>query len=391
MNSIQLLNLKNNTKYQILSETIIKNINKLFSQSNIKFKNKKYKKTSNILKNNNFQLNKNKIENKTILILNKVSNDNIDNLVTEFLQNINITNNDEYNLIQTIFYKKLVKEINMIDNYFLFFMKIFSIIHYNLMLTPTYFINLIESKILFDYKDIDLDESIDFLKNYSDELYRVNNLKILKYFIYKQFLSVKVKNDINKILLEQNKYIPDIAFWFNKDELEEIKDIIINKVNLCNSIRDKILLENLLENYTEEIKIDIKMDPIKDDSDEFSNLVENIMEEYFYLESNEEIKEFIINECINAEQKNIFCAVSIKYYFTNENNELIIKLFNYLIKNKIIFKSNLSRGLILYISNNEISNLSKIKKLLLFLKNNNITKNIEHIFKKYKMKTYYEY
>lgn len=391
MNSIKLLNLKNNTKYQILSETIIKNINELFSQSNIKFKNKKYKKTSNILKNNNFQLNKNKIENKTILILNKVSNDNIDNLVTEFLQNINITNNDEYNLIQTIFYKKLVKEINMIDNYFLFFMKIFSIIHYNLMLTPTYFINLIENKILFDYKDIDLDESIDFLKNYSDELYRVNNLKILKYFIYKQFLSVKVKNDINKILLEQNKYIPDIAFWFNKDELEEIKDIIINKVNLCNSIRDKILLENLLENYTEEIKIDIKMDPIKDDSDEFSNLVENIMEEYFYLESNEEIKEFIINECINAEQKNIFCAVSIKYYFTNENNELIIKLFNYLIKNKIIFKSNLSRGLILYISNNEISNLSKIKKLLLFLKNNNITKNIEHIFKKYKMKTYYEY
>ena len=44
MNSIQLLKLKNNTKYQILDESIINKINNLFSNSNIKFKNKNIRK-----------------------------------------------------------------------------------------------------------------------------------------------------------------------------------------------------------------------------------------------------------------------------------------------------------------------------------------------------------
>jgi len=393
MDSIQLLDLKNNTKYQILDEKIISEINNLFSNSNIKFKNKKYKKTSNILKNNNFQLNKNKIENKTILILNKVSNDNINKLVVEFLQNVNIKLKEDYELIQKIFFIKLVKEINMIDNYFNLFIYIFSIIYNKLKFEPTFFINILENKICFDYKDIQLSDNFQFISEYKDELYRINTLKIIKYFIFKNFLGIKVKKDLDSILLEQNKYIPDISFWFDKKEIDRFKQQIFSKIDLCSCMRDKILLENLLDDIVD-IKINIDTNKLFEDTNEedsFSNLVENIMEEFLYLESTEEIKEFIINDCLNADKKNIFCSIAIKHFFDQENVDVIIKLFSYLIKNKIIFKSNLSRGLVLYISNNEINDITKIKKLLQFLKSNNITKNIEYIFKKYKMKTYYDY
>ena len=158
-------------------------------------------------------------------------------------------------------------------------------------------------------------------------------------------------------------------------------------------MRDKILLENLLDNIVD-IKINIdtsKFIEISDNEDMFNNSIENIIDEFLYLESNEEIKEFINNECLDADKKNMFCLITIKFFFTRENIDLILKLFSYLIKNKIIFKSNLSRGINLYMSNNEIKDENKIKKLLQFLKSNNITKNIEHIFKKYKMKTYNEY
>jgi len=393
MNSIQLLKLKNNTTYQILDEKIINKINNLFSNSNIKFKNKKYKKSSNILKNNNFQLNKNKIENKIILILNKVSNDNINKLIIEFLQNINIETKEEYELVQNIFFTKLVKEINMIDNYFNIFINIFSIVYNKLNIEPYFFINILKNKVYYDYKDIKLSNNFTFISNYKDEIYRINTLKIIKYFIFKNFFSENIKENINNILLEQNKYIPDIAFWFNKKDIDIFKDKILSKLKLCSCMRDKILLENLFDDDIN-IDININISNIKNEYDtenSFNNLVENIIKEFLYLESNEEIKEFIKTECISADKKNILCSIAIKYFFNQESTNSIIKLFTYLIKTKIIFKSNLSRGLILFITTNEDINNEKIKKLLQFLKSNNITKNIEHIFKKYKVKTYYEY
>ena len=251
----------------------------------------------------------------------------------------------------------------MIDNYFNLFINIFSIIYNKLNFEPNFFINILENKLSFDYKDDVLINKYLFISEYKDELYRINTLKIIKYFIFKKFLNSKVKMDVNNILLEQNKYIPDIAFWFNKNEVDTYKQQILDKIESCSSMRDKILLENLLDNIID-IKININTNNLYEENsneDSFINLIENIMEEFLYLESNEEIKEFIINECLEAEKKNIFCSIAIKYFFKNENINLIIKLFSYLIKNKIIFKSNLSRGLVLYISNNEINDIDKVK------------------------------
>ena len=70
-----------------------------------------------------------------------------------------------------------------------------------------------------------------------------------------------------------------------------------------------------------------------------------------------------------------------------------------LIKNKILFRSNISKGLLLFLEEYEpkgmidkVNNIDStyIINILKYLKKNNITKNIEHIFKKYKVKLYYE-
>ena len=84
-----LLSLKFSKKYSF-DENYRKNLelNKFF---NTRFKKLKYKKSS-LLKNSKLQFDKNKIDNKINLILNKISNDNIELLVREFIDKISYIN-----------------------------------------------------------------------------------------------------------------------------------------------------------------------------------------------------------------------------------------------------------------------------------------------------------
>lgn len=386
--------MKDNANYMILSEDVINRINDLFAESNINFKRKKNNKKINILKNTHFQLNKNKFENKLIMILNKVSNDNIDKLVVEFLQNIEISSEDEFNTVQHIIFTKIIKEIDMLPDYYNFITSIFKVMYFKHKYEPIFLINILENKVKYDYNNIELDDDFKFLEDFTNELYRVNNLKIIKYFIHMGLLYEELNKSICNILLNQNKYYIDISFWFTNMNLDNYNEALITKIKECNSMREKFLLENL---FDKKVIIDeetiIESNTMEDDTtsnDELQNLMNNIIEEYLYFKSNNEVKEFIEEYCINPEDKNLFCSLLIQNYFMIEDYNSILTLFNILIKNKGIFKSNISRGLVLYNNNNDINNIDKIKKLLLFLKSHNITKNIEFIFKKYKIKTFYK-
>ena len=55
----------------------------------------------------------------------------------------------------------------------------------------------------------------------------------------------------------------------------------------------------------------------------------------------------------------------------------------FLIYNKTLFKSNLSRGLINYYKNENNINIIIIKYIILFLKKKNITNGIEFIIQKF--------
>lgn len=394
MDSIKLLSMKDNANYMILSEDIINRINELFTQSNINFKRKKNNKKINILKNTHFQLNKNKFENKLIMILNKVSNDNIDKLVVEFLQNIEISSEDEFKTVQHIIFTKIIKEIDMLPDYYNFITSIFKVMYFKHKYEPTFLINILQNKVNYDYNDIELTDDFKFIEDFTNELYRVNNLKIIKYFIHMGLLSNELNDSISNILLNQNKYYIDISFWFTNMNLENYKDSLIMKIKECNSMREKFLLENLFdEKIVVEEETVLESNVVENNTtnnDELKNLMNSIIEEYLYFKSNNEVKEFIEEYCIKPEDKNLFCSLLIQNYFMIEDYNSILTLFNILIKNKGIFKSNISRGLVLYYNNNDINNIDKIKKLLLFLKSHNITKNIEFIFKKYKIKTFYK-
>ena len=171
-------------------------------------------------------------------------------------------------------------------------------------------------------------------------------------------------------------------------------NIIFCKEN--NMIRETLMLESLFQNQdlTTEIK---STEPAKNKPsnslDEFNIYIENIIEEYIYIGSPEEIINFITNECKDLESKNLFCKELLNRFFNiDTKSKLICDLFYELINKKIIFKSNISRGLILFLESTPSNKISTnlMEYLLKFLKTNNITKNIEHLFKKYKIKINYD-
>ena len=172
---------KSHNSVQNLDTEIIKKILFLFNSSkSYKIKKSKKKLTNNILKNPKLQVAKDKIENKVNLILNKLTKDNIDILINEFINLVNITSIEEYNIIQKTFYFKIINEIKFIDQYLVFIKIIFFIYKDKYNFEPNYFFELIENKIYFDYFDKNYDLKFIFIKDLCCENYRLNNLSLIR-------------------------------------------------------------------------------------------------------------------------------------------------------------------------------------------------------------------
>lgn len=374
-------------------------------------KNKKHKKfakkvNTNILKNQTVQNNKDIISNKINLILNKLSESNIDNLIIEFIQNINQIDHDTFNEIQKTFYLKIISEINFVKIY-IKFLKIIGYLYnkvqgYNL----SYFYSIVESKFKFDYTEQFIIPSnlSYFIKNIiNDTGHRINNLIIINNLIDNNMLAKSIYDYCDNIILNQEINISDIYNWFNlknrqltENEINNIT-IILGK-NIC-SPRDVILLENLInktniientinhasnviQSYTPVIKYDA-----------FNNQCNNILEEYLIENTLDDIKYFIDTVCIDTNTKNKFSEYLFYHYFTEniDSSMIIFDLIKQIIKNQYLFKSNLSKGLLLF--NNTwktqitkyINPINKMKKLLLLLKTTGITKGIEFLINQYKV------
>lgn len=373
-------------------------------------KNKKHKKfakkvNSNILKNQTVQNNKDIISNKINLILNKLSESNIDNLIIEFIQNINQVDYDTFNEIQKTFYLKIISEINFVKIY-IKFLKIIGYLYnkvqgYNL----SYFYSIVESKFKSDYTkyNIELSDLSYFIKNINDTGHRINNLIIINNLIDNNMLSKSIYDYCNNIILNQEIYISDIYNWFNlknrqltENEINNIT-IILGK-NIC-SPRDVILLENLInkthiiENTINHTSNVIQPRAPVINSDAFNNQCNNILEEYLIENTLDDIKYFIDTVCIDTNTKNKFSEYLFYHYFTEniDSSMIIFDLIKQIIKNQYLFKSNLSKGLLLFNNtwktqiNKYINPINKMKKLLLLLKTAGITKGIEFLINQYKV------
>ncbi len=438
---------------------IINTILNTFNNSdNLKIKkNKKIiLQKQNILKNSKIQIIKDKVINKINLILNKLSENNSNNLVIEFINNIKFDDEKDFKEFSKAIYFKILNEFKFVKRYLEFY-KIITLIYNKVYNYDTLtLINIIENKFKLDYlADTIVDTKYLFIIDISGEDYRLNNLYLIRELVNNNIISSNIYEYIDNIIINQNKYYSDIYYWFinnclTESQLLQIHSIINNYDNITNlSTRDKILLESLSKNIlnnnktknnltnnktinetTNEIKEHI-LNEIQDETineltnesnnksnnesnnkitnepnnkiiiknknliikkDNIFNIeIENIINEYLYLESIEEIEYFINNSCIDAMTKNIFSEVVITIYFKSDlddSNKIII-LLKELIKKQILFKSNLSRGLLnLYnkYTNNIINNKVKFKNILSVLKNMGITKGLESLILKNNIK-----
>jgi hypothetical protein len=382
-----------------LEDKVINNILEISKNSSLKYRQRKKKTLNNILKNKNIQNKKEQVVNITNLFLNKLTNDNTDIILEEFVKRFGIISKDEYNTILKSLFIKIIYEINFISEYLNFMKLLISIYYEKFNYEPDYFFDLIEKKIEYDY----LNKKDDiFFKKFNNENYRKSNLILIRKLVEEKFLDSKMLNFVKSILLNQND-IPDIYVWLKDYKLtlsEQNKIENLSKTNI--NFRSKVLLNNLLnlenENENENInindKIIIEYNNIKNDTKIVRNLninqdieSQNIYEEYFLLNDIKEVGEYILEECSSANKKNNFCKIGIEI-FTNGNHETkdkILKLYNILIKKKSLYKSNLSRGLMLFLKKNKNTNKNSTKLFLQYLLSKGITNGIEFMFKKYKV------
>lgn len=397
MNSVDLYKLKNDIKCVILSENIISNILESFSKSNIKII-KCVKKQVSTIKTNKVQAKKDLNENKIIMIMNKISENNINELIGEYISNIFVDTEEKYNVIMTELFNKMVKDVKFIENYIKFAIKIFIIEKKRLNLFPEEFINNIK---------VTINSNDDNERNACFIIIRM----LVKYAFFNKTIIDFMSNNIIKVE-DKSRYI-DCYNWFNgmdnitKDNYKDDILSIIIKCNNENMNREKILVESLIDinvkksdfakvvdsidnadnaEYAEYIENADNIDNAEDDS--FNTSLVNILEEYQFLKSVEEIIEFINTECQDINNKNSFCMEVINSFSNNILDGL--NLIDILIKKRVLFKSNISKGLVMFLNKNENIINSNIVQILKYLKTNNITKNIEHIFKRYKVKINYE-
>ena len=208
MNSTDLLKLKNDTKCILLNEAIVSTILGFF-----------------ILHNTKIQGKKNLNENKIIMIMNKISHNNINELVKEYLSIITINTVEEYNIIQQEILCKLVKDISFIDNYIPFIIKIFSIEKYRLSLEPIYFITNLDNKIRNNYS---IDINVDISQQIETE--RLSYLQVMTKLILFKFFTLDLYDYISNIILSQNMFKIDVYYWFNDNKHLLKKYTLIGKI-----------------------------------------------------------------------------------------------------------------------------------------------------------------
>ena len=301
MDTESLLSIKKLPECNLFNEVYLNDIKNYFKESNIKYV-KKNKKVCNVLKNSNFNLKKNKISNKLIFILNKLSETNLDKILIEFINNIKIENLESYEIIQKIIFDKIIKDNKFIDIYCEFLINIIKYIYNKYNYKPDGLIN-ITNKFVNEYNS----------KNESDRLVFLNFLTIM---IKNDFYTEHLINEISSMLVKL-QLVQDLKFWFDHYSLDKQ---CLKGFKITNT-REKLIYESIFEKQkpinnkkkgNEQSKTKIN------NSNIFLTQCDNIIEEYNYLNLNEEIDFFIENECKTEDNKYFFIEYIVNLYLTKK-------------------------------------------------------------------------
>lgn len=382
-----LLSFKDHKDLQNLDNDFLNSISDNFIKSYSKKVKKKIIKPilkCNLLKNSKLQADKNTVESRVNLILNKLSKNNFEQIIEEFLIKFSEIDQNVYDIILKSIFIKMIKDEKFITIFFKFYNNINQIYGYLFEFNNKEFINLIELKIKNDYLNLDLNENMKFLENFKSEEHRLNSLKLLIYLVEKKNLHINVINIVSDFLMNTD-FIPDINFWFsnkfikNNLNINDFNKKLVDKLNNEMNNRSLVLLKNLLDSNDIDYQIEdedneeeIFESSVEEVSDktEFEIQIDNILEEYLLLEEFDEILSFFENFINEDTDKKQFMSSLINFYFNSPLNNLskFKKLFVNLKKSKLI-KSELYKNSLNEILNNDdrfdyIDLDNKILKLL---------------------------
>lgn len=395
MNIEFLLSFKDHPELLLLNDSVIKSLPDNFVRIYSKKVKKKITKPiskSNILKNSKLQTAKNKDENKVNLVLNKLSEDNLNNIIQEFLETFVDVDQEKYDVILKTIYLKLIKDEKFIYIYYKLY-NIINSIYFSLFdLNNKFFIDTIQNKVLSDYNVKKLKDPFKFVSKLKTEENRINNLKLIILLIESDNLNKEIITKVTDIIINDDK-IPDIVFWFNNKiirkniKLEDYYDILSSKLKNKINNRSRVLLKNLLNIEDNEMLDDSEeLSEFSDDScvisvkeentkSEFEIEIDNIIEEFLLLEDVDEILTFIKEFSKDKDSTKLFTKTLLNFYFNSTIN-------NYS-KFKILF-INLKKSKLI---DNDfyISSLSELMNDENKLDYNNLTKKLDKIIEIYRL------
>lgn len=395
MNIEFLLSFKDHPELLLLNDSVIKSLPDNFVRIYSKKVKKKITKPiskSNILKNSKLQTAKNKDENKVNLVLNKLSEDNLNNIIQEFLETFVDVDQEKYDVILKTIYLKLIKDEKFIYIYYKLYNVINSIYFSLFDLNNKFFIDTIQNKVLSDYNVKKLKDPFKFVSKLKTEENRINNLKLIILLIESDNLNKEIITKVTDIIINDDK-IPDIVFWFNNKiirkniKLEDYYDILSSKLKNKINNRSRVLLKNLLNIEDNEMLDDSEeLSEFSDDScvisvkeentkSEFEIEIDNIIEEFLLLEDVDEILTFIKEFSKDKDSTKLFTKTLLNFYFNSTIN-------NYS-KFKILF-INLKKSKLI---DNDfyISSLSELMNDENKLDYNNLTKKLDKIIEIYRL------
>jgi hypothetical protein len=314
-----LLSFKTHADVQNFNLIITESENNSFKNHSYRYDKNKYYPKKLPAKKEGLQIT---IGNKFNLILNKLSETNFNNIITEFIENINYLTVDEYDEFQRVVYCKILSEINYINLYLRFLELVGYVYNHVLDYNLNYLINIIDIKFKFDY----LNEEINNDKyNFLIELNRINNIVLIKNLYNYELISQESYNFYeNTLLSDKNIFISDIYYWkpvINELNISKLKIILSN----TKVIRDKILIENLLNN---------------DNKTE----LDYVLEEYLVSKDKDNIIKYIHNNCVDSISKTNLCKKIIEKIVNN--TELLLDLLKFLINpdSKLLNKIDLTNS-----------------------------------------------
>jgi hypothetical protein len=281
----ELLELKSDQK---LSIDEINNINNILKKSNIKIKKRKL--TPEILKLKELNNKKKSISSKINQVINKISIINYKEIVIEFLQNINLDDDDYIETFNEILYNKILIENNFAKSFAYFFKDLsYGVKHF------------------YD-KELSINLYEKLLNNYENEYRSENLLTFIYYLIDNGYFNNNLYHKIFLELYNNNKfYLVYVWLNLNKNVLNKYKFYLeqIDKSLLDN--RTKILLENIDKSE------DKKIISVKNTKNKLEIEIENILDEYLELDDDDEIKLYIKENLKSSENKLLFKNMCLKH------------------------------------------------------------------------------